>query len=305
MAIPARRTPQVRKIPNREEVMGRKDSEGNTVKYYGWSSLVITSKKGGDLTFDPFFSEDYGTHWSDLSDYNNVSVICVSHGHHEHYTDAYKVASRTGAMIVAPPRVCQHLHSHFAVPNQQLTPLKPGETVTVNGYSITAFPWYHRKINYFKFFAGRFFTGCRFVLTNLLHTPLDTPFSGFMVVTPEGTRILNLSEGMNDKMPSSEVAALRERHKPDVVTGGYQLQFEREVARCFKESGAPKGILYHPHEKLFGLMKLYSTPVEIVKQRIEEVAPAMQLFAPAPREEIFVQKEVSETEENKSDAEVA
>ena len=108
---------------------------------------------------------------------------------------------------------------------------------------------------------------------------------------------------MNDKMPSAEVAALREKHKPDVVIGGYQLQFEREVARCFKESGAPKGILYHPHEKLFGLMKLYSTPVETVKQRIKEVAPEMQIFAPAPRGEVFVQKEASEMEEKKPNAE--
>lgn len=268
----------------------QKEPEGNVIKYYGWSSVVIKSAGGGDLVFDPFFSRDYETYWSDLSDYDNVRVICLSHGHHEHYTDAHKVASRTGSVIVAPPRVCEHLHSHFGVPNTQLIPLKPGETVDVKGYTITAFPWYHRKINYLKFFMGRFLTGCRFVFTNLLHTPLDTPFSGFMVVTPEGTRILNLSEGMNDKMPSAEIADLKARHNPDAVIGGYQLQFEREVARCFKESGAPMGVLYHPHEKLFGLMKLYSTPVETVIQRIKEVAPAMDISAPAPREEIMVNK---------------
>lgn len=283
----------------------RKETQGNTVKYFGWSSFVVTSEKGGDLVFDPFFSEDYGTYWSDMNDYAKAAVICVSHGHHEHYTDAHKVASRTGATIVAPPRVCQHLHSHFAVPNEQLVPLKPGDTVTVKGFSITAFPWYHRRINYFKFFMGRFLTGCRFVFTNLLHTPLDTPFSGFMVVTPEGTRILNLSEGMNDKMPSAEVAALRDKHDPDVVIGGYQLQFEREVARCFKESGAPVGILHHPHEKLFGLMKLYSTPVETVKQCIKEIAPQMNIFAPSPREEIFVEKKETQLKEDKAKATAA
>jgi L-ascorbate metabolism protein UlaG (beta-lactamase superfamily) len=266
----------------------KKETGGNTVKYFGWSSMVVTSATNGDLVFDPFFAPDYGTYWSDLNDYSNVTVVCVSHGHHEHYTDAYKVASRTGAVIVAPPRVCQHLEKHFAVPREQLVPLNNGDTVTVCGYSITPFPWYHRKINYIKFFMGRFLTGFRFALTNLLHTPLDTPFSGFMVVTPEGTRILNFSEGMNDKMPSAEVAALGNRYHPDVVVGGYQLTYERDVARCFKESGAPKGILFHPHEKLFSLMKLHSTPVEVVCERIKEVAPEMEIHVPKPREEIHL-----------------
>ena len=266
----------------------KKETEGNTIRYFGWSSMLVESTIGGDLVFDPFFSSDYGTYWSDLNDYANVSVICVTHGHHEHYTDAHKIASRTGAVIVAPPRVCRHLASHFAVPCEQLVPLKDGDTATVRGYSITPFPWYHRRINYIKFFMGRFLTGFRFVLSNLLHTPLDTPYSGFMVITPEGTRILNLSEGMNDKMPSAEVAALRDRHQPDVVIGGYQLVYEREVARCFKESGAPKGILHHPHEKLFGLMKLYSTPVDVVRACVKEAAPGMEVFAPAPRGEIHV-----------------
>lgn len=37
-------------------------------------------------------------------------------------------------------------------------------------------------------------------------------------------------------------------------------------------------------------MKLYSTPVETVILRIKEVAPAMDISAPAPREEIMVNK---------------
>ena len=276
----------------------KKETEGNTVRYFGWSSMLVTSATGGDLVFDPFFSPDYGPYWSDLDDYANVSVICVTHGHHDHYTDAHKIASRTGAVIIAPPRVCRHLESHFAVPRGQLAPLKDGDSVTVRGYTVTPFPWYHRRINYIKFFLGRFLTGCRFVLTNLLHTPLDTPYSGFMVVTPEGTRILNLSEGMNDKMPSAEVAAIRDTFRPDVVIGGYQLQYEREVARCFKESGAPKGILHHPHEKLFSLMKLYSTPVETVRERIREAAPGMEILAPRPREEILLRSAKMEKAEN-------
>ncbi len=263
-----------------------KEKNRNTLRYYGWSTVLVESERAGDLVFDPFYSSDYSTYWADLRDFEKVSVICLSHGHHEHYTDAHKVASRSGASIVAPPRLCEHLASYFQVPKQRLVPVNPGETVDVNGYSITAFPWYHRKINYFKFFAGRFFTGCRFVLNNLLHTPLDTPFAGFVVKTPDGLTLLNMTEGMNDKMPSGEVAALAKIHQPDLLVGGWQLQYESDVARCVKESGAPRCLLYHPHGKLFDLMRIPSTPIEIVRAKIHEAVPGMEIFTPEPREGI-------------------
>lgn len=260
----------------------------NTLKYYGWSTVLVESEQGGDLVFDPFFTPDYETYWADLRDFEKVSVICLSHGHHEHYTNAHMVAARSGAKIVAPPRLCRHLEEHFGVPRKQLVEIIPHGTVEVSGYTISAFPWYHRKINYFKFFAGKFLTGCRFVLSNLLHTPLDTPFTGFAVTTPEGMRLLNLTEGMNDKMPGHEVRALGEKYKPDVVLGGYQLRYEAEVARCVKDSGAPACLLYHPHGKLFDLMKLYSTPVEDVCKLVRQVAPEITIYAPEPRETVAV-----------------
>lgn len=71
-----------------------------------------------------------------------------------------------------------------------------------------------------------------------------------MVVTPEGTRILNLSEGMNDKMPSAEIADLKVRHNPDVVIGGYQLQFEREVARLLQGKRSAHGHFVSPARKV-------------------------------------------------------
>lgn len=274
--------------PHQGNTLMNKSTARNSIKYFGWSSILVTSDQGGDLAFDPFFSSDYGTHWSELLDFQGVTVICVSHGHHEHYTDTHKVVSRTGATVVAPRLVCDHLASHFRVPPSKLHPIASGETVNIDGYEISAFPWYHRRINYFKFFAGHFLTGCKFVLTNLLHTPFDTPFYGYVVTTPEGTRILNMTEGMNSGMPTSEVEALANRYEPEVLVGGWQLNFENDVARCVRASSVRRCVLYHPHEQLFGLMRIESTPLGVVLSKIHEVAPDVLIDTPTPRSSVIL-----------------
>jgi L-ascorbate metabolism protein UlaG (beta-lactamase superfamily) len=255
----------------------------NVLKYYGWSTVLIESAKGGDLVFDPFYSPHYGTYWADLHDLENVKVICLSHGHFEHYSDTHKVASRTKAPIVAPARVCQHLASHFRVPQEQLRPIGLGETLTLSGYEISAFRWYHRKINYLKFFGGSLRAGAHVVYNNLANTPVDTPFFGFIVRTPEQLTLMNLNEGMNDKMPADEVAALADRYAPDVLIGGCQLNYESAVARCVKTSRVSRCVLYHPHEKLFELMRIGSTPQEVFCHKIREIAPGVEILAPEPR----------------------
>lgn len=54
------------------------------MRFYGWSSFVIEGSRGA-LAFDPFFRPYCGTEWSTLGDYADGRVICLTHGHQEHY----------------------------------------------------------------------------------------------------------------------------------------------------------------------------------------------------------------------------
>ena len=64
------------------------------MRYLGWSNILIREPQG-DLVFDPFFRKMYGAQWASKDDYEKVRVICVSHGHHEHYMDTPVVAQMT------------------------------------------------------------------------------------------------------------------------------------------------------------------------------------------------------------------
>ena len=72
------------------------------MRYFGWSNILIRESQG-DFVFDPFFRKMYGAQWASKDDYEKVRVICVSHGHHEHYMDTPVVAQMTGALVISSP----------------------------------------------------------------------------------------------------------------------------------------------------------------------------------------------------------
>ncbi|MDD4731228.1 MAG: MBL fold metallo-hydrolase [Desulfovibrio sp.] len=253
------------------------------MRYLGWSNILIPGERG-DLVFDPFFRKMYGAKWASLDDYDKVRVICISHGHHEHFMDSPVVAKKTGAKIVSSAEVCDYLRKHHDIPNDQLVPVLPFEDVELDGFRITPFDWHHRPISYLNFFKGSVGAAFNFVSNNLLRAPWRARYYGFAVTTPQGESLLNLTEGMNPLFSDGEIDVLRQRFVPEILIGGHQLVYERDVARCVQKSGVGKCVLYHPHEKLFGQMKISSTPVGKVEEVVRGVAPDVEIKFPAPME---------------------
>lgn len=262
-------------------------SNTTDIRYLGWSNIIIDSAKGS-LVFDPFYREMYGARWAKKEDYKDVKVICLSHGHHEHYLDTPDIVKYTNAKVVASSIICDHLNSKYKVPKENLIPIKPMEEVTVEGFKISAFTWYHRKINFMKFFMGNLVTGLTFALTNLFKVPTDAPFQGFFVETPENLRLLNFTEGMNSLMPTDEVQVLKDKFQPSVLVGGMQLEYEEDVGRIVKTIDPETFIMYHPHKKLFDLMKLKSSPPEVFVNSVEKKAPQVKILLPEPMSKVTV-----------------
>ena len=259
----------------------------STMRYLGWSNIVIKGKEG-DLVFDPFYRKMYGADWAKPEDYDNVQVICVSHGHHEHYLDAPIIAKRTGATIVSSPEVCDHLQSKHGIPGVQLRPVLPYEEVKVSGFTIVPFDWHHRPINYLNFFKGSPTAAFNFISNNILRSPWKARYYGFIVKTQSGQCLLNLTEGMNPLFSDGELDVLKQRFSPDVLIGGHQLVYEDDVARCVKNTGVKKCVLYHPHEKLFGQMNIASTHRDMVRDVVQKAAPEVEILMPKPMETLEV-----------------
>jgi len=252
-----------------------------SIKYLGWSNIIIPSPNGS-LAFDPFYRPMYGADWATLEDFKDVKVICISHGHHEHYLDTPNVVKLTNAKVVSSKEVCDHLHSKYNVPKENLVPVRPHEEVTVEGFKITAFSWYHRPINYLNFFKGNLVTGLTFTLTNLLKAPYDAPYYGFFVETSDGFRALNFTEGLNPLFPTGEMKELAKKFNPCVLIGGAQLHYEEDVARAVKAISPETFIMYHPHEKLFGSMKLKSSTPETFIKHAKNAVPKVKIIYPEP-----------------------
>lgn len=263
------------------------------IRFLGWSNIIIDTEEKGSLAFDPFFRPFAGANWADLKDYSGVKIICITHGHAEHYLDTPRVVKYTDAVVISSQEVCDHLHSRYKIPRDNLLTVTPFQEVKIRDFKITAFPWYHRKINYWKFFKGNLSTGLYFAGSNLLRCPYNAPYYGYFVETPDGYRIINYTEGLNSNLPSEEAESLGEKFRPQILIGGMQLNYEEDVARAAAAISPEVFILYHPHEKMFHKMKIESTPPDVFVAKINEYAPDVQVLLPEANSSIKLPEVIS------------
>jgi len=252
------------------------------IRYLGWSSVIMQGGQG-DLAFDPFFRPYCGADFSTLEDFAGAKVVCVSHGHQDHYLDTPAVVERTGASVVSSQEVCDHLHRHYKVPLDKLIPIRPLETKTVAGYTITAFEWRHRDVSYAQgVFGGGLLHGIKWAWTALTKVPSFSPCLGFHVAIPGCQSVTNYSEGFTQNLDLDQAREVAARFETDVLIAGANCAFEKfvsEGAAVFRPSTV---VLYHPHEKLFEKIKVESTTPEGFVNAVKGLLPSAEVLYADP-----------------------
>ena len=251
------------------------------MKYFGWSCFSIASDKG-HLLFDPFFRPMHGAKWATLEDFRETRVICVTHGHYEHYLDTAPIAHLTGATVISSKEICDHLATRHKLDRRNLLPVKPFESVDVLGFKVTAFEFRHRNISFWKFFKGDILTALQFTWHGLLEAPFQAPKFGFLVEGAGGYRLMNYNEGFNNLARTEELADLGQRFKPDIVLAGMQLNFEDYLAAGIGALMPKTVVLFHPHEKLFEKFRLKSSSPETFIEGIKRALPSANVVVPKP-----------------------
>lgn len=259
--------------------------ENYRIKYFGWSSLALEC--GSEmLLFDPFFRHYCGVQWSRLEDYLPATVLCVTHGHEEHFLDTPEILRKTGAAVVSSERLCRFLEKRNGIPSRQLHPTSWFQTVELNGFRITTFPWKHRDINLLKAMTKAVFRGnatqLKWAWSSTTSAPFYAPYVGFHVQLPDGTTVLNYNEGFNTKMTDAEIHEIRERLPADILLAGMQLHFVDDVARGTAALAPKKLILYPPHEKFHEMMGADSAPWTDFADAVRRAAPATQVLIAEP-----------------------
>jgi len=258
-----------------------------TVRYFGWSALSIETADGA-LFFDPFYRPYCGAHWFDLADFRHARYICVTHGHEEHFLDVPLVAKATGATVIGSPSVCNFLKWRHGIPLAQMRTVDPRrfETVSVPGFTLSAFRWKHRDINLPRALGRAMFHGNATQLSwawnSATRAPFYAPYTGFHVALPGGITIMNYNEGFNTKMTDTEIADLGLRHRTDVLLAGIQLNFIDDVVRGVAALKPKIAVLYPPHEHFHAMMGAKSAPWPAFGDAVRNRFPEVEVHVAEP-----------------------
>jgi L-ascorbate metabolism protein UlaG (beta-lactamase superfamily) len=255
------------------------------VRYFGWSALSIEAGERS-LLFDPFCREYCGARWFALEDFRHATVICVTHGHEEHFLDTPEVARASGATVVGPPAVTRFLRRRHGLDPRKLVALRAGETCELPGFRITAFHWQHRDINLLRALSRAVFHGnttqLAWAWSSATRAPFYAPYTGYHVELPSGLTVLNYNEGFNTKMTDAEIAELGRRLRTDVLLAGMQLDFVADVARGAAALKPRIVILYPPHEKFHEMMGAKASPWERFADAVQQALPQARVVIARP-----------------------
>ena len=256
-----------------------------SLRYFGWSALSLETP-AGTLFFDPFYRQYCGAEWFTLEDFAHAKVVCVTHGHEEHYLDTPAVLKRSGATVVADKSVCNYLGWRSGIARDKRVPIRPFETRELPGFKISAFHWQHRDINLVKALSKAVFHGnstqLAWAWSSAINAPFYAPYTGFHVELPDGLRILNYNEGFNTKMTEREITEIGSRYETDVLLAGMQLDFTEDVARGAEALQPKMVVLYPPHDHFHRMMGVASTPWPRFKEAVEKRLPDARVIIAEP-----------------------
>jgi L-ascorbate metabolism protein UlaG (beta-lactamase superfamily) len=260
-------------------------SDNVRIQYYGWSALSIASH-GKTLFFDPFYRPYCGAKWFDLDDFAHANVVCVTHGHEEHYLDTPAVVKRSGAEVIGTKAVTNYLKWRSKVPSERLHPVEPFSPVSVQGFKITTFNWKHRDINLWKALTKAVFHGnatqLSWAWSSATNAPFYSAYTGFHVELPNGLTVLNYNEGFNSKMTDAEITDLGKRFRTDVLLAGMQLDFMPDVARGAAALKPKLVVLYPPHEYFHKMMGVGASPWSDFERAVKAKLPNAQVVVAYP-----------------------
>ena len=256
------------------------------IHYHGWSSFAIETASG-KLVFDPMYRKIFGAKWSSLEDFQDASVICLTHGHYDHYVDAPIILKKTDAVVVASTEICRHLSSKYGIKKEKLIPIKPFQEIQISDFVITVFEWGHREVSIPRFIKegllrAEFFPTLQFAWLNLFKVPFNVPYYGFYVKLPEQVGIMNYCEGFSDHMKIESVKELADRYKTDILLAGMQLNFEDHVSRGAAALSPKSVVLFHPHKVLFERLGLKSSPPEKFVEKLKQALPDTNVHIATP-----------------------
>lgn len=215
------------------------------LRWLGRSCFELTVHDRARVLFDPFLDR-YKERF--LAPFSPPDVICVSHGHLDHFADVPElVRGDSSALVVAIPRLCRALGELFPETKPRLCPIAWGEHVELLGMRFSAFPSPSMQTSLFDMFQEfgvrnvlDFLRAFRQLADNILYLPL-TSF-GLKVNDLRTLHFVSEGETSGQAWTAADVIGA---FSPQVALVSVEHGHEQRSAEYAAELGAPTIIPHH------------------------------------------------------------
>lgn len=227
------------------------------VTYYNWSGITLQHNNtlvGFDLFGD-------AVTWDVLNE-EPVVILCVTHGHPEHagslraFLEAPQARQSLAKVhLISSPGVIKHINRNDIFAPERVHSIKNNESVSIDGLTITSFSWVHMpllppafrdKVEYIFQLIVHPIDLIRIGLLGL-RLPMNAPQLGFHITYPDGTTVLNYSEGMHRLTAPKEVEKIAKNYPSDMLFFAVEPDDVEAIPRWVKML-VPKDVyLYEAH----------------------------------------------------------
>jgi L-ascorbate metabolism protein UlaG (beta-lactamase superfamily) len=239
----------------------------------GRSCFQVTSRNQVRILFDPFLD------WyreRELPPLPPPDVICVSHGHLDHFADVPDLMrDDSPAQVVAIPQLCCALRELVSVTQPRLLSLAWGEQVELNELRFFAFrspPMQTSLYDMLEEFGVKktldFLQACRRVADEILYLPL-TSFG----LEADGLRLLHFVSEGEKEAEKVNVKAIGAQFAPDVALVSVEPGREERSAEHAVALGAP--VVIPHHYRAYG--NLPPADLDAFARELAHLAPATKL----------------------------
>lgn len=227
------------------------------IQYFGWSGIALLH----DNTVIGFDLYGEKVTWNAFTEDQPI-ILCLTHGHPEHAgsLEAFLKAPEArrhlpNVHLISSPDVVKHINRHGILASDNVHPVHDGESVTIDGIKITSFTWVHMpllppglrdKVEYILQLILHPLDLLR-IGTSALRLPMNAPQLGFHIAYPDGTTVLNYSEGVHRLTDPREVQQVAEKLPADLLFFAVEPDDVKAIPR-WVEMLAPKEVyLYEAH----------------------------------------------------------
>jgi L-ascorbate metabolism protein UlaG (beta-lactamase superfamily) len=106
------------------------------ITWLGHASFKIRNEQGTAVYIDPWITDNPSC-TTKLEEINDANIVCVTHGHFDHFGDSLAIVKRTGAKLVCSPDIGWYAHGKGVEREKESVTMDIGGSVQLENITIS------------------------------------------------------------------------------------------------------------------------------------------------------------------------